>query len=352
LVTSNNSPLISAVVPVFNKAQFLKEAVESICAQSYPNIEIIICNDGSSDNSLAVAQEIAANHKDRKITLLDQKNLGVSACRNAGLAKANGEFLFSLDGDDRLDSRYVEKALYAFNNEGVDLFCSDVLLFGVENGEWIPDPFDPYFLRYNNSIPTAAIYHRSIYTRTGGYKVSLTFAEDWDFFINATRGGLKVKTLREKLYHYRRTDNGILAKFLKDRWEQPVAIIMLANSDLYNVEDIRFSLEKLLKGNDKYEAEFLTQSKRFPNEWLPALVLGIFAQGHTKMDAALQFYGNAVQKSNFKEWLPLYCLGMVLDILGKNKEAADIFHECRILRPDAHFLVTEKIKAAWGKSLT
>lgn len=98
---------VSVIIPVFNTGFFLKEAVDSILNQTLKEIEIIAINDGSSDNSLAILNELALI--DERITVVSyEKNVGVSVCRNTGLEKARGEFIYFFDSDDILESDCLE----------------------------------------------------------------------------------------------------------------------------------------------------------------------------------------------------------------------------------------------------
>lgn len=93
-----NEPLISIIVPVFNKENYLRECLDSILNQDYQNFELIVINDGSTDSSKIICEEYAA--KTDKIILVHKENGGVSSARNIGLQKAKGEWITFVDGDD------------------------------------------------------------------------------------------------------------------------------------------------------------------------------------------------------------------------------------------------------------
>ncbi len=100
------APLISVIVPVYNVAPFLSRCLDSLLAQTYPHLEIILVDDGSTDNSLSVCQAYA--QKDSRICVVHQANAGVSAARNVGLDKMHGEFFSFVDGDDWLDPSFYK----------------------------------------------------------------------------------------------------------------------------------------------------------------------------------------------------------------------------------------------------
>ena len=101
--------LISVIVPVFNVEKFLPKCLDSILAQDYQNLEIILVNDGSTDDSLSICKKYAS--KDQRIKIISQKNAGLSSARNTGIDNAKGEYLTFIDSDDFVESNYVS-ALY------------------------------------------------------------------------------------------------------------------------------------------------------------------------------------------------------------------------------------------------
>lgn len=102
----NKTPLITIIVPIYNTARYLPRCLDSICQQTYKNLEIILVDDGSTDNSLEICNQYAA--KDKRIRIFHQENKGVSAARNAGLEKMTGEFFTFVDGDDWVVAHYVK----------------------------------------------------------------------------------------------------------------------------------------------------------------------------------------------------------------------------------------------------
>jgi len=100
------APLISVIIPVYNTAAYLSQCLKSVTDQTYRNLEIIVVDDGSTDDSLSVAQEVA--RRDERVIVLSQPNGGQSKARNTGLTHATGEYFHFLDSDDYLDRRTIE----------------------------------------------------------------------------------------------------------------------------------------------------------------------------------------------------------------------------------------------------
>lgn len=141
------SRLISIIVPVYNTAQWLRRCLDSICAQSYRNLEILCVNDGSTDNSAEILAEYAAH--DSRIKVFTQANAGLSAARNTALEHATGEWVTGVDSDDYLEPDICENAV-SYAGDSVD-----IVYFGVQEvaEDASPMPPNPYF-----DLPAAGQY--------------------------------------------------------------------------------------------------------------------------------------------------------------------------------------------------
>jgi glycosyltransferase involved in cell wall biosynthesis len=124
---------ISVIVPVYNSEKYLNDCILSIAAQTIEDIEIICVNDGSTDGSEALLQEL--QHSDSRIHIYSQSNQGVSAARNIGLHKATGEYIAFVDADDFLNSTYFEQLLSAARNYSCEVVVSGILK--QQEGYWI-----------------------------------------------------------------------------------------------------------------------------------------------------------------------------------------------------------------------
>lgn len=121
----NMKPLISIIIPVYNKAIYLNACIDSVVSQTLSDIEIIVINDGSTDKS----REIIESYSDPRIRLFNIDNGGVSNARNIGIRNAEGEYILFLDADDTVDKDYCENLYRIFTSFESDI---DILIFGVK----------------------------------------------------------------------------------------------------------------------------------------------------------------------------------------------------------------------------
>ncbi len=117
-MNTGNSPLISVIVAIYNPGEHLRKCLDSITGQTYKNLEIILVDDGSTDNSLAVCKEYA--EKDSRIIVHHKENSGVSATRNAGIRLAHGDYFSFIDSDDYLDADAYEYMINLIKVHNVD----------------------------------------------------------------------------------------------------------------------------------------------------------------------------------------------------------------------------------------
>ncbi len=111
--------LLSIIIPVYNNAKYISKTLKTIQAQTYKNIELILVNDGSTDNSLEICQNAASS--DKRIIIIDKKNGGVSSARNRGIEAAKGKYIAFVDGDDCIDSDMYRVMIDTLETESADL---------------------------------------------------------------------------------------------------------------------------------------------------------------------------------------------------------------------------------------
>lgn len=241
-----DGPLVSIVVPVFNVGTYLEECVHSLINQTYANIEVLLVNDGSSDDSLSVCERVAST--DCRITVLDKQNGGLSDARNAGLCAANGEWVCFVDGDDYVSPIFVESLLYAartsgcsiaavpfgtkfFEGEKADLICKmdEIPLCGKESAkDYIEDLL---YQSWDTGVPWR-IYKREI-LGSAPFKTGIYY-EDLESVYRIVHDVNEVALLDERgLYAYRMRGNSIMgSSYSSIKGESALMIAEQMTSDL------------------------------------------------------------------------------------------------------------------------
>ncbi|WP_310556094.1 glycosyltransferase [Flavobacterium sp.] len=199
----NENIKISIVIPCYNNEKTIIETLDSIENQLHKNIEIIIVNDGSIDNSKVVIENYMAVNNN--CILLNQENKGPSFSRNFGATKASGKYIMFLDADDLVHQTYVNKCIAVLeNNSTIDIVYSEIEFFEAQTGKWRLNDFEmPSFL-INNCIPICAVFKTELFRSIGGFDTNLSFTEDWDLWIQIIKTNKIVFKIPEILFYYRK----------------------------------------------------------------------------------------------------------------------------------------------------
>lgn len=184
------SELVSVVIPCYNQAQFLPQAIESVLAQTYQLLEIIVVDDGSTDTTAHVAGSYP------RVRYIKQRNQGLSAARNTGLRASKGNYLVFLDADDRLLSHATESALNLFDSHPDCVLVSGRAREIAVDGSPHPTPEHPliekehYFtlLQYCYICTSGAVmFRKEIFESVRAYNPSLRATGDYDLYFRITR---------------------------------------------------------------------------------------------------------------------------------------------------------------------
>ncbi len=341
------APLVSIIVPTFNKAPFLRESLLSAINQDYQHTEIIVVNDGSTDNSSDVARDVMKEFPLKTITLLEKPNGGISDARNYAISRSAGEIIMALDGDDIALPSFLSKAVALHEKEGAKLVHCLVELFGDRTGEWIPLHYDRFGIRHNNNIPTLVTFTRKIYDLTGGYSRAFPFNEDWDFFIKCSMHKLAVRRIEEKLFRYRVTKTGLAEQFIKDSYERSVSMMVTSNSSLYSVEQCLWAHGQLANVPQAWADKIIAQDKLHPNEWLLKFWLGTLMETTKQLEHAAAYYHQSHELAQGTQWQPLFRLGILLEN-SNPRQALQSLHIARTERPDLDKVVWTKLDELMG----
>jgi len=187
-------PLVSIIIPVFNGERFLREAVESVLAQKYSPVEIIIVDDGSTDGTATVARSFPET-----VRYLHQTNHGPAAARNRGIEQAQGNLIAFADADDLWPSHKLELQLpYLIRDAKIDIVLGriqQVLLSETQSQEVGEAGFSVNL--------GSAVIRKSVFERVGLFDETMRYSEDVDWFLRAREGGAAIMTIDAVTLFYR-----------------------------------------------------------------------------------------------------------------------------------------------------
>ena len=214
--TSNNNALVSVIVPCYNYAHFLGEALDSVLTQTYPYWECIIINDGSPDNTEEIALEYCK--KDSRFKYIHKENGGHSSARNLGIKNCNGIYILPLDPDDKIADYFLEKSTEVLNSDSnIKIICLETQLFGDSNQVIKMPKYNLRSFLIVNYLVNTCMFRKSDFELTNGYDETMLGFEDWNLWISILKkGGIPIE-LPYIGYYYRKKEKSIFNQFLKDK---------------------------------------------------------------------------------------------------------------------------------------
>jgi len=281
---------VSIVIPAYNAAAYIPEALRSVFAQTFTDFEVIVVNDGSPDTP---ALEVALEPFRERIRYLQQENGGPSAARNFGIREARGEFVAFIDSDDAWTPEYLSEQMKVFNTEPApDLVCSDMKTVGDDNV--YPTTLtaktgplqegislrDLLLLDYV-LLPSCAVVRRNILLSVGLFDESFVRGEDWDLFMRIAHHGGRI-TAHRKVLGSRRIHAGGLTRAAWETLKDEIRILNKWKETAGLPHDIQELIDQKLAQVNAYVD--LEEGKRL-------LRNGDTVRSRAALERAYQFFG-------------------------------------------------------------
>ena len=225
--------LVSVIIPCYNHAQYLTETVHSVLNSTFKDLEIIIVDDGSTDNSRTVAQELCVQYPE--VSYLYQNNSGPSVARNYGISKSSGKYILALDADDLISDNYIEQAVAILeSNPQVKVVYAEAEKFGKVNKPWKLKSFSPERLALDNMIYVSALYRNEDWQRVNGYtELAVLVREDWEFWIKILKNGGEVVKLPFVGFYYRIHSDSRRKSMSKTKKNAEIAYLNSKHADFF-----------------------------------------------------------------------------------------------------------------------
>lgn len=242
-------PLISVVVPVYNHAVYIKECLNSLKDQDYPNVEIVICDDGSTDDSVKIVKKWLLDNPSVNVTLFEQENKGVCSTLNKLIKLANGEFIALCASDDALTFNSLSSRYYFMVSKGKKAVISDSYTIDehstVINNSSISKLYRGNLDKLSNDIVSECLYNwaiagpallidKKLYDTVGFYDETL-LTEDRDFYLRLLAGN-HLTFINKSLALYRVHSGNASRSGIKKRLliSRQVALSNIKNASLFN----------------------------------------------------------------------------------------------------------------------
>lgn len=292
MLKNETYPLVSVIIPTFNRVNYIGRAIESVIGQTFPNFEIIIIDDGSTDDTCKYINSLNNN----KIKYYYQSNKGVAAARNKGLEVANGDFIAFLDSDDEWLPQKIEKQLNLFKSNPLlgMAYCGSEIL--NEENKVLTRRYCQINCRgkifkhliLNNFIPTpTVIIKKNIIKKAGRMVEDLKFGEDWHYWLKVSLL-TEVDFINEIQVRFRRLEDGLTNKDFK-----------------YNINYSKKVIELIFDKEASSKKYMKYKMKAFANQEIAEAkhLLWKFNNG----SAAMPLLFSAIKKDSFN-WIAYYFL--------------------------------------------
>lgn len=240
---------------IYNVEDTLKEALDSIINQTFKDFEIILCDDGSSDNTITIAESYAINYPGKVILLHNQKNMGLNYTLNKCLQHASGEYIARMDGDDICSpERFFEEVRCLEENPDIQIVSTDMEFFD-ETGTWgrISHPQFPQnrdFLHGSPFCHAPCMVRKDAYEAVGGYSVDkkLLRVEDYHLWIKMYAKGFKGMNINKPLYKMRDDHNAYNRRKFKFRLNEAYVRLLLVKKLKLPMCTAVFALRPIIVG--------------------------------------------------------------------------------------------------------
>ena len=245
--------LVSVIVPCFNDGEYIEDAINSVLNQTYKEIEIIICDDGSNDkNTLNLLRKF----ENKGIKVIYQSNQGPSAARNNAISHSSGVYILPLDADDKIGSTYIEDAVAVLDekpNIGI-VYCKG-MFFGKRNTTWDLPPYNLLSMLTGNIIFVSALFRKSDWKKVGGFCTEFKIGlEDYDFWLSILELGREVYQIPKRLFYYRKKSTSRSLQFDSniDSVKAAYRLLYVRHSKLYEMHSDEYCIvlrEEIIKLN-------------------------------------------------------------------------------------------------------
>jgi glycosyltransferase involved in cell wall biosynthesis len=246
---------VSAIIPCFNAETTIERAILSVVSQTIPVSEIIVVNDGSTDNSGRILEGLKLKHQQLKV--IHQDNKGVSYARNIAIQAALGDYILTLDADDYFDPSFVEKALIKFSEDSSygGIMCGYVRIVKDKKVKpYIPPMVSFSSCLLSNGVLSCLLFKKEVVITAGAYDTDMSKGyEDWDLNIRILKLGYTFGVVKEVLFNYSDIKGSRTTIATNNDLELKLQIYDKYKDDY--TDNVRYIYKELVQQNNKLKQE-------------------------------------------------------------------------------------------------
>ncbi len=270
----NKNPKVSVIIPCYNQGQYIEEAVESVLDQTYQDFEIVIVNDGSTDE---FTNNLLNNYNKPKTRVIHTDNQGLASARNNGIKEAKGEYILPLDADDKIGKEYLEEAVKILEaNPGIGIVYCKAESFGAVDEKWELPEYSLEEMLIDNIIFCSAFFRKEDWEKVGGYDPEMLFGwEDYDFWLSLIEMEVLVYRIPKVLFYYRVLAGSMVKSKKKEQKVEMFVKIFNRHRDLF-IKNITIWIDRIIDNTQYYTAQLYIDTGLGFNESqsLPQVITG------------------------------------------------------------------------------
>ena len=345
-VALDSRPFFSIVMAAYNQGAYIDETVKSVAAQSYERWELIIVNDGSSDDSWAKASNLMDKYGKRRIRLINKRNGGLADARNVGMRYARGDWLCMLDSDDLLARDYLSRAAELVEEEhgngddiattksgghigtgGVDIIPGCMRNFDAVSSDWcFPEGFSIVGVSHWNKFHASVLMKADLMRKVGGYDPGIPWGlEDWNFWLNAAKFNPIVRFVPEITFYYRHHKGTSMRKKMFAAYlEQTKAMVRTNHVELYEPVQLLHDHETIENMHEDTLKALEKKMQQFPLQPMPYFWRALRRTKKMEYEEAiddLKIALNLTTSEKRYKWQMYYRLALLHEALEEYPEA-------------------------------
>lgn len=240
---------VSVIIPCYNQGRYIDEAVDSVLVQTFSDFEIIVVNDGSTDEFTI---DLLNHYQKPQTRIIHTTNQGLASARNNGIKVAQGEYILPLDADDKIGNEYLAEAVNVLdNNSSVGIVYCHAEVLGAPWKKWNLPEFSLEKMLIDNIIFCSSFFRKKDWEQVGGYDPEMVYGwEDYDFWLSLIEKEMQVYRIPKVLFYYREADNSMVRSKSKQQKVEMFSKIFHKHQRLFQ-KNINIWINKIIDENQE-----------------------------------------------------------------------------------------------------